>query len=146
MNIITTYKGVDIHLEDGSGKFYCNPPGADNTIFNEKLSGLKDMIDRRAKKKFKQIPVFFQDGYGHSGAFTKGKLTSVTDRGSAWILSEGGVRSKVYSSNVFQDTKANRELIKGIERCSTELETLEGRRDSLQDRLKGVDIEKLRVL
>ena len=135
--ITVTYKEMEIEFSEGADRWSCG----DLDLSSASLSELKQKIDKALKKDFERFTVLHRSyGYGKDQEYEVATVTSVDDsnprRKEAWILGEGGKRSKVLMETLYAHTPDNVALAMRIDEIHKEIGELTEKIRSVAKKMK----------
>ena len=138
MEIKLEYKGFEIRYEESSNEWVVFASFSRVGRY-ESLIKARDAADRRIKEASKIEPFngFVSRGR-YDGTYKKVKITSINEKGEAWIT-DGKGRSK-HGEEIYKDTPENEAAIEKIHALNKEISKLEAERSNLKYGLEKVDV------
>jgi len=113
----------------------------DEIYRNHDLNKVREYADKFLKKKFKRIPVFMSS-YGDE--IIKKTVTSITERGAFWTITNKGSRSKEYKSDTaYKYNSKNIELVKKHAAISKQIEELKKNQAAIIQKMDYYSEEEL---
>lgn len=120
--IKTIYKNCDIfHKPWDKWKVKCDY----GEYENEKLSKVKEWIDRKIKEQFKRYDVIVNT---YSGYFT-GTVTSEINENEVWVVFDDKSRAKKEKKNITMKTTKRMEIVNKIEKIKTEKKEFDNKKN-----------------
>lgn len=118
--ITTEYRTFTIHYSELSEDWYATRQGGDYATVAEgfkSLAEIKKKLDKISKDElgFKRFTGWRTVGGWGESAFEVVEVTSITERGEAWIInSKTGRREKVNAASIFPNTPDNEAKVKEV--------------------------------
>lgn len=141
MEIKLEYKGFEIHYEESDNEWVVFASYSRIGRYKS-LKTAKEAADRRIKEASKIEPFNAYIPCGrYENDYRKVKITSINEKGEAWITDGNKNRSK-HDGEIYKDTPENEAAIAEIHALNKEISKLDVKRSHLKYSLEQVEISE----